>query len=198
MHNSGSKLTHLYIQLACAALYAKLGYAPLQSCHCWLLYWQAWRCRCCLAARKDDLIKYGRKLLKSEAGLWRDPEIIAEVLGLAEDTEHRGNILLDIEGKFTEQKVSCRRSCLKIAQQHAQQTLVELFADCLAAFAHTDKRITHGVSAWGTCTGTFWAVHVCRSSRQARTGMTCCIAFHRIPLRCKAQMVTNIQSCSTL
>lgn len=155
MHNSGSKLTHLYIQLACAALYAKLGYAPLQSCHCWLLYWQAWRCRCCLAARKDDLIKYGRKLLKSEAGLWRDPEIIAEVLGLAEDTEHRGSILLDIEGKFTEQKVSCRRSCLKIAQQHAQQTLVDLFADCLAAFAHTDKCITHGVSAWGTCTGTF-------------------------------------------
>ena len=71
-------------------------------------YWQAWCCRCCLAARKDDLIKYGRKLLKSEAGLWRDPEIIAEVLGLAEDTEHRGNILLDIEGNFTEQKVRCR------------------------------------------------------------------------------------------
>ena len=62
-------------------------------------------CRCCLAARKDDLIKYGRKLLKSESALWRDPEIIAEVLGLAEDTEHRGNILVDIESKFTEKKV---------------------------------------------------------------------------------------------
>jgi len=115
VHNSGSKLTHLYIQLACAALYAKLGYAPLQSCHCWLLYWQAWRCRCCLAARKDDLIKYGRKLLKSEAGLWRDPEIIAEVLGLAEDTEHRGNILLDIdraEGKLQAQlPQDCAATC---------------------------------------------------------------------------------------
>ena len=62
-------------------------------------------CRCCLAARKDDLIKYGRKLLKSETALWRDPEIIAEVLGLAEDTEHRGNILVDIESKFTDKKV---------------------------------------------------------------------------------------------
>lgn len=62
-------------------------------------------CRCCLAARKDDLIKYGRKLLKSETALWRDPEIIAEVLGLAEDTEHRGNILVDMESKFTEKKV---------------------------------------------------------------------------------------------
>ena len=58
-----------------------------------------------MAARKDDLIKYGRKLLKSEAGLWRDPEVIAEVLGLAEDTEHRGSILLDIETKFSEKKV---------------------------------------------------------------------------------------------
>lgn len=62
-------------------------------------------CRCCLAARKDDLIKYGRKLLKSETALWRDPEIIAEILGLAEDTEHRGNILADIESKFTDKKV---------------------------------------------------------------------------------------------
>lgn len=62
-------------------------------------------CRCCLAARKDDLIKYGRKLLRSEVDLWRDPEIIAEVLGLAEDTEHRGNILTDIESRFTEKKV---------------------------------------------------------------------------------------------
>ena len=62
-------------------------------------------CRCCLAARKDDLIKYGRKLLRNETALWRDPEIIAEVLGLAEDTEHRGNILVDIESKFTDKKV---------------------------------------------------------------------------------------------
>ena len=61
--------------------------------------------RCCLAARKDDLIKYGRKLLKNDVSLWRDPEIIAEILGLAEDTEHRGSILLDIEAKFTETKV---------------------------------------------------------------------------------------------
>lgn len=37
--------------------------------------------------------------------LWRDPEVIAEVLGLAEDTEHRGDILLDIEAKVTELKV---------------------------------------------------------------------------------------------
>lgn len=62
--------------------------------------------RCCLAARKDDLIKYGRKLLKSETALWRDPEIIAEIMGLAEDTEHRGNILVDIESKFTDKKVA--------------------------------------------------------------------------------------------
>ena len=62
-------------------------------------------CRCCLAARKHDLIRYGRKLLKDETGLWRDPEVIAEVLGLAEDTEHRGDILLDIEGKVTDTKV---------------------------------------------------------------------------------------------
>jgi len=110
VHKSGSKLTLLYLQFACAVLYAKLGYAPLQNCRCWFPYGQVWCCRCCLAARKDDLIKYGRKLLKSEAGLWRDPEIIAEVLGLAEDTEHRGSILLDIEGKFTEQKVSCRHN----------------------------------------------------------------------------------------
>ena len=155
MHKSGSKLTLLCLQLCCAVLCAKLGYTPSQSCHCCIPHWQAWYCRCCLAARKDDLIKYGRKLLKSEAGLWRDPEIIAEVLGLAEDTEHRGSILLDIEGKFTEQKVSCRRSCLKIAQQHAQQILEELFADCLGVFAHTDKCIIHRVSACGTCTGTF-------------------------------------------
>lgn len=120
-----------------------------------------------MAARKDDLIKYGRKLLKSEAGLWRDPEIIAEVLGLAEDTEHRGSILSDIEGKFTEQQVSCRPSCLKMTQQHAGQTLVELFVDCLAAFAHTDRCMSHGVSACGTCTGTFQAVHAHQSSRQA-------------------------------
>lgn len=59
-----------------------------------------------MAARKDDLIKYGRKLLKNDTALWRDPEIIAEVLGLAEDTEHRGNILIDIELKFSEKKVS--------------------------------------------------------------------------------------------
>lgn len=62
-------------------------------------------CRCCLATRKGDLVRYGRKLLKDDLELWRDPEVISEVLGLAEDTEHRGDILVDIEAKFTEAQV---------------------------------------------------------------------------------------------
>ena len=72
-------------------------------------------CRCCLATRKGDLVRYGRKLLKDDTELWRDPEVISEVLGLAEDTEHRGDILLDIEAKFTETQVcgTCSTVCLQ-------------------------------------------------------------------------------------
>ena len=62
-------------------------------------------CRYCLAARKADLVKYGRKLLKDDVSFWRDAEVISEVLGLAEDTEHRGDILLDIEEKFSDTQV---------------------------------------------------------------------------------------------
>lgn len=61
--------------------------------------------RYCLAARKADLVKYGRKLLKDDVSFWRDAEVISEVLGLAEDTEHRGDILLDIEEKFSDTQV---------------------------------------------------------------------------------------------
>ncbi|KAL3158317.1 hypothetical protein ABBQ38_010561 [Trebouxia sp. C0009 RCD-2024] len=88
--------------------------------------------RCCLAARKDDLIKYGRKLLRSEVDLWRDPEIIAEVLGLAEDTEHRGNILSDIESRFTEKKVGPKEFVKAVLRHHSDKNPVQRCLDLAA------------------------------------------------------------------
>lgn len=89
--------------------------------------------RCCMATRKDELIKYGRKLLKNEGGLWRDPEIIAEVLGLAEDTEHRGDILLDIESKFSEKKVGPKEFVRAVLRHHSDKNPVQRCLDTAAS-----------------------------------------------------------------
>lgn len=106
--------------------------------------------RCCLAARKDDLIKYGRKLLKSEAGLWRDPEIIAEVLGLAEDTEHRGNILLDIEGNFTEQKVGPKEFVRAVMRHHSDKNPVQRCLDKAANEVLAFRSAAYDSAEWST------------------------------------------------
>lgn len=106
--------------------------------------------RCCLAARKDDLIKYGRKLLKSEANLWRDPEIIAEILGLAEDTEHRGNILSDIEAKFSETKVGPKEFVRAVLRHHSDKNPVQRCLDKAANEVLAFRTGAYDSNDWST------------------------------------------------
>lgn len=109
-----------------------------------------------MATRKDELIKYGRKLLKNEGGLWRDPEIIAEVLGLAEDTEHRGDILLDIESKFSEKKVSMLTS----PHVRSMQTYItDLFMTCMCPARACSCDGICVRSGCSTCQAHLWRRH---------------------------------------